>query len=262
MVLIRDFPNINAVKVGRFHLKPGSVYETITRSCRMLLREAEGRTLPLWRSGSATLVKHGSINYVIATRHQLGIRAGEVPSEDILHTIRVSSGIGLLSNIVLQRVRFEISNPDEEYHDLLIFEVADLWKTKEADSPYFFPLKRFTNASRRKSFLVGHPSIDGVIDKYHENFSEGAVAEIHIKRSIVDCDYDPNYVSKAEYFRRYLHSKASHVMDGYSGGAVFSLVGELEHLEVVLDGIVVRAGAKHIHTVDVDYLVKIICETK
>ena len=47
-------------------------------------------------------------------------------------------------------------------------------------------------------------------------------------------------------------------MDGYSGGAVFSLIGDLGNFELVLDGIIVRGGSEHIHIVDADYLVQII----
>jgi len=74
LMFIRDYPGINAVKVGRLFLKPGDVYETITQSCRMVFHEASDRSLPLGRAGSATLVRHASVSYVVTTRHQLDIR--------------------------------------------------------------------------------------------------------------------------------------------------------------------------------------------
>ena len=258
MMLIRDYPSVNAIKVGRLYLKPGDVYSTITHCCRMVLHEADDRGLPLGRAGSSTLVRYAGDNYVVSTRHQLGIRSGNEPPKDILDTIRISSGAGRLTNIPLKHCIYEISNPDQEYHDLLVFGVADTWKNQCADNPFFFPLAPFSRTKRVKSFLVGYPTVNGVMDEYLETFSPKQVGEIHIKRAIADCDIDLKYVSSADYFKRYLHTKHRPTVDGYSGGAVFSLIGELESLEIVLDGIVVRAGARHIYIVDVDYLIKTI----
>ena len=139
-MLIRDLPRLHAVKVGWIYLKPCDVYDTITRCCRMVLHEADDRTLPLGRGGSATLIKYAGINYVIATRHQLSIRPASEPTMDILDTIRISSGSGRLTNIPLKRCIYETSNPDQKYHDILVFEAANTWENQGSDSPYFFPL--------------------------------------------------------------------------------------------------------------------------
>lgn len=259
-MLIRDLPGINAVKVGWIYLKPCDVYDTITHCCRMVLHEADDRTLPLWRAGSATLVRYAGASYVIATRHQLRIQRANEPPMEILDTIRISSGVGRLTNIPLNRCIYETSNPDQEYHDILVFQVANTRESQGSDSPYFFPLAPFSHTDRVKSFFVGYPTIDGAMDEYFETFSRGEAGEIHIKRSIADCDIDHGFVTSAEYFRRYLHSKNRPNVNGYSGGAMFSLIGEPNNLEIVLDGIVVRAGAQHIHIVDVDYLVKVISD--
>jgi hypothetical protein len=257
-MLIRDYPRINAIKVGRLYLKPSNVYNTITRCCRMVLYEADDRTLPLGRSGSATLIRHADINYVIATRHELGIRPGMELPKHTLETVRISSGVDRLTNIPLQRCIYETSNSDEEYHDILVFEAATSWNNQDIDTPYFFPLAPFSHTDRVKSFLIGYPTVDGVMDEYLETFSPETAGTIHIKRSIADCDIDKAFLTNVEYFRRYLHTRS--LVDGYSGGAVFSLIGDLERLEIVLDGIIVRGGGQYIYIVDVDYLVKIITE--
>jgi hypothetical protein len=257
-MLIRDYPSVNAIKVGRLYLKPSNVYDTITRCCRMILLEADDRTLPLGRSGSATLIRHGDINYVIATRHELGIRPGAGLPKEIVETIRISSGADRLTNIPLQRCIYETSNPDQEYHDILVFEVATAWDNQGVDTPYFFPLAPFSHTDRIKSFLIGYPTVDGVMDEYLETFSPETTGTIHIKRSIGNCDIDKTFLTNIEYFRRYLHTRP--FVDGYSGGAVFSLIGELERLEIVLDGIIVRGGGQYIYIIDVDYLVKLITE--
>lgn len=259
-MFIRDYPGINAIKVGRLFLKPGDVYETITQSCRMVFHEARDRSLPLGRAGSATLVRHASVNYIITTRHQLDIPCGASVPMDILDTIRIGSGKGRLSNIPLKRCIFELSNVDEEYHDILLFEAADTWKTHHSDQPFFYPLAPFSKVDRVKSFLVGYPTIEGVMDEYLDDFVPEQPGSIHIKRAISDCDLDTSYKTNVEFYRRYLHVRERPIVDGYSGGAVFSLRGELENLEVVLDGIVVRAGPQHIHVVDADYLLKIITD--
>ncbi|PDS34412.1 hypothetical protein CO665_30730 [Rhizobium anhuiense] len=259
---ITDLPKINSLKVGRLYLKSAAVEDYITRCCRMVLRESQDRTLPMWRCGSATLVRFANANYVVMTRHQLGVRAGETPDKETLETVRIATGADRLTNILLQNCVFETGNHEEEYHDLLIFEAADDWKTKGVDSAYFYPVGGFCRQPRQISRLVGYPSLDGVIDEYHENFCPEAAGEINIKRSIMDCAFDPMFKTNASHYRRYRHHHANAVMDGYSGGAVFSIIGELGDLEVVLDGIVVRAGPNDIYVIDTDYLVTVLSEHK
>jgi hypothetical protein len=260
MMLIPDLPGANAIKVGRLYHKPGSVYDTLTRCCRMVFHEADDPSLPLGRAGSATLIRFCNTNYVIMTRHELRIRFGGKPPRDILETVRISSGKGQLTNIPIQRCKYEFSNLDQEYHDILVFQAADAWDTQSTDAPYFSPLAPFSRADRAKSFMVGYPTVDGVMDEYLENFTPNSAGTIHIKRSIGDCDIDSGFASNARYFKRYLHSHPQRVVDSYSGGAVFSLIGQLENLEIVLDGIIVRGGSQHIYIVDVDYLVKAIAD--
>lgn len=257
-MLIADLPKLNSLKVGRFYLKSADVENYITRCCRMVLRESQDRSLPMWRCGSATLVRFAGANYVIMTRHQLAVRAGETPDKDVLETVRIAAGSERLTNILLQNCVFETSNHQEEYHDLLIFRTADDWKTKGMDSPYFYPIDGFCRQPRQFSRLVGYPSVDGVIDEYHENFCSGVAGEINIKRSIMDCAFDPVFKSNASHLRRYRHHHPTAVMDGYSGGAVFSVIGELGEYEVVLDGIVVRAGPSDVYVIDTDYLVTVL----
>lgn len=254
-MLIRDLPALNAIKIGRLYHKSRDIEETITMSCRMVLFEASDKSVPLGRGGSATLLRHRGTDYIVATRHQLGIKAGAPLPISILDTIRISTGEGVLSNIPVKRVVFETDNPDEEFHDVLIFEAADEWKHQHRDRPYFFELAPFSKRQRARSFLVGYPSLDVVMDEYLADFQPAQPGTVHIKRAIVDCDLDPTFRTHVQHYRRYRFSQAWDVVDGYSGGAVFSLVGALGDHEIVLDGIVVRAGADCLHIVDADYLV-------
>jgi len=176
----------------------------------------------------------------------------------MLDTIRISTGNGILGNIPVKRFIYETSNSDQEFHDILVFEAADEWKEKNFDLPYFFSLTPFSISNRIKSFLIGYPTLPGVMDDYFEGFISGNNAEIHMKCAIAGCDIDETYVSAAEHFRRYTHMKSRPMMDGYSGGAIFSLIGDLGSYEIVLDGIVLRGNKDFIYTVDADYVLKAI----
>lgn len=262
-MLITDLPINNSIKIGRLWHKPRDIEEFITLSCRLMLFEASDKGLPLGRGGSATLIRFRGKDYVIATRHQLGIKPGEPMPIDRVETIRVASGSeGILSNIPLQRVVFEHSNPDEEFHDLLIFETADEWEHRSRESPYFFELEPFSTRQRVQSYMVGYPSLDVVMGEYLETFEPEKHGTIHIKRAIVGCNLDPEFRTNVRHYRRYNFLDEREVVDGFSGGAVFSLVGELGDHAVVLDGIVVRAGKDHVHIVDADYLVEALSRTR
>lgn len=88
---------------------------------------------------------------------------------------------------------------------------------------------------------------------YLDNFSSDAVGHIHMKRQIADSQIDSSFKTNVRHFRRYTHN-VSHV-DGYSGGAVFSLVGQFDTFEMVLDGIILHGGKEYIYAVSVDFLI-------
>ncbi|MDP9630324.1 UNVERIFIED_ORG: hypothetical protein J2W85_002398 [Ensifer adhaerens] len=251
---IFDLPAAMAIQIGRLYLKPRAVHDWLSRSCRMLICEQPDRSLPLYRRGSSTLIRFRSKNHVVFTRHQLDIPRGRDPDTSILETVRINSGHDRLANIPLQHCIFSTSHSDEEFHDLIVCEAADQWGRRLSDAPHFFPLEPFHDGERHFSWIVGYPHIDGVIDEYHETFEPGLPGQINIKRALMDCIFDPTFRSRARHYRRYAHSRPDAVMDGFSGGAVFSLVGSIEGLRVVLDGIVVRAGPHDIYVVDSDYL--------
>jgi hypothetical protein len=250
-----DLPRLNSVKIGSLYLKPSVAEDWMTRSCRMVLGECADRSLPLFRRGSSTLVKFRSKDYVVFTRHQLDIPRGKAPDDDVLNTVRVSSAYeDHLRNIPLQNCFFDIGNPDEEFHDLFICHAAAHWRSKTIDAPHFFQIEPFAQTERHISWIVGYPTIDGVIDEYHETFEPGVPGTINMKRVLMDCRLDHTFKSSASYYRRYTHTREGATMDGFSGGAVFSLIGNLDDLQIVLDGIVVRAGQKDIYVVDSNFL--------
>ena len=116
---IAGLPAANAVKVGGLILKPSSVADWLSGCCRLVLHEAGDPALPLWRSGSATLVRYGGTDFVVTTRHQPGLKPGVVAPKAVLETIRISSGNAQLSNIPTGKCVYEEANPDQEYSGFL-----------------------------------------------------------------------------------------------------------------------------------------------
>lgn len=222
----------------------------------MVFLEASSKALPLARRGSSTLVGFADRRFVVLTRHQFDLPPGSDLPADILETIRIGTGDGRLANIPLQRCIFEENNPDEEYHDILIFEAAESWESAAIDRPFFHPLAPFSHQPRRASFLVGYPTLPNVMDEYLERYFERKEGNINIKRVISDCEIDFGYQTKASYLRRYRHDREGKIIDGYSGGAIFSLIRGFNGFEMILDGIVVRAGENYVYIVDVDYLMR------
>jgi hypothetical protein len=124
-------------------------------------------------------------------------------------------------------------------------------RTQEA--PYFFPVQKFTYENRHASFFIGCPTSAGFID-YEPT-------RLHIVTRFSDCSFDPSFQTTNKHFQRFAYDTVgkdgtSREVDGLSGGAVYSLVGETGHWEIVLDGIIVRAGNGHLHIIDSDYLIR------
>ncbi len=257
-MLLNEIPGMNGIKTGRFVLKPESLSDHLTRSCRMVVSEGVSGILPIGRTGSATLVRCEGHDCVFMTRHQLDLKPHEPPDEAILNTIRVSSGQDRLRNIPLRNCVFHTSDTDEQFADILAFRAAETWQTQTADLPYFFPLARFHKGPRVLSFMVGYPTASNSLDEYHETFYEtlevGGVGKIPMTRAIRDCVIDPAYTSHARNVRRYTLNRPAGDLDGYSGGAVFSLIGTLGTHEIVLDGIIAMAKDDQVYIVDADAL--------
>lgn len=193
------------------------------------------------------------------TRHQLNIQPNEPPDKVILDTIRVASGNGNLTNIPTQNCIFETSNSDQEYHDLLFFEVADGWVNRHLELPYFAKLEGFVDCPREVSRLYGCPFLPVVMEEYLETFEVGTVGTIHLKTVLAGCEYNASYRSSAEYYRHYLGGPIKYNVDGISGGPLYSLIERSGGFEFVLDGIIVCAGKGNVYIVDADYMVKVLC---
>ncbi len=157
-MLISELPSTNAVKFGNLYYKPKDFNKTISKTCRMVLLEADNPELPLGRSGSSTLIRYCGKRYVVLTRHQLNIQGGEIPDTQLLDTIRIVSGHENLVSIPLNNCIFETSNSDQEYHDLLFFEVNEQWANQHLDAPYFVPVSSFSKKKESHHGFMDAPS--------------------------------------------------------------------------------------------------------
>jgi len=250
MKLLSDLPGMNTVLVGGLYQKPSAVHALLARSVRAVVHEHifEGEST-LSIMGSCTLVSHRQQGFVITTRHQLNLRRGELPPDGHFDTLRfTTTEDGYLKNVPVDRCFYEESNADQEYHDLLFFGVERNWLRRSADRPYFLPLQPFSADARVMSFFYGHPVSKSEIT--HEPL------HAFVRTAYIDGQLDRDFQSNAEHLRRYTYLRTDYEMDGFSGGAAFSLIGSLDSgLRVALDGIIVMAGSGYAYVVDANYLV-------
>ncbi|MFZ5617304.1 MAG: hypothetical protein ACOZAA_08290 [Pseudomonadota bacterium] len=245
-MFIRELPAANSVKVRQLFVKAGSIGEAAAVSVRMIALEDEGI---IGRSGSCTLIKAGCKRFVVATRHSLQIpRNLPITSEMVRHVRFSTQKNGYIKNIVTDAVTFERVNPDEEFHDLLLFHVADDSDQDVDDGYAFYPLTDFKDRLRKASMMIGHPTVEGVMN-YDPN-------HIRLKTYVGDCKFDPDYQSSAQHLTRFLYEEKTLHVDGLSGGAVFSLVGEMGSWELALDGVIVRGGNGGLYVIDRRFLIE------
>lgn len=238
-----------SVKIGELCYPPKNIEGIASRSVRLLTFEL-GEYVGF--SGSCTLVKIGGKKYAITTRHQLSIPSGGKVGEYELNSVRISATHnGMLANILVDTCLYESSNPDQEYHDLLIFRVAEdsLQTTQEPFS--FFPVYEIKNCFYISSFCIGYPTFANSMDY--------AAAHLKTVSAIRNCKRDRDYKSNSDYYDRFRDHDNSDTednfdYDGFSGGAVFSLFENADGYEVGLEGIIIRAGNKSIYTINANYL--------
>jgi hypothetical protein len=170
------------------------------------------------------------------------------PDSDYFDTLRFSSSSGdRLRNIPVDACAFETTRSEEAFHDLLFFKVHTGWSELSAERPYFFPVDVFADADRRISYFYGHPSSRSII-------SYDPSLHAHVVTALIDGHLDQDFTSNAEYYRRYRYEQTDYEVDGFSGGPAFSLIKSPSEWQIVLDGIIVRAGNGYLHIVDSTFL--------
>jgi hypothetical protein len=248
-MFLKDLPSTNAIRIGSLYFKPSKGVESrLAKSVRLVITESTEYPDYKGKAGSCTLVSLGIECFVICTRHQLGIKKGGSPDKRILESTRFTSTVDgeKLSNIPTDVAIFEFDNDDEEYNDIIFFRASqDHLAQKERSS--FYPLEKFDSPTRHLSWIIGYPTERNVITYEPQR--------VDIVGQIFDCSLDNNFKSKAKNLKRFVFDKKFSALDGFSGGAVFSLIGPLNGLKILLEGVVVRAGNGLAHVVDVEFLI-------
>lgn len=241
---IRDLPAENAIKVGNLFLLPRNIESFVSNSVRLLTFEHNG---VVGFGGSCTLFKFRGRKFVATTRHQLGIKTGQALLVDDLDAVRVTAdNNGMLANILVDRCIFEKANPDQEYHDLVILQVAPDAIQTVAEQNSFLPVLEIKNCHYFSSFCVGYPTFANSMD-YEKN-------HLKIVSSVQSCRRDQKFSSYSDYVLRFLSDDSNFGFDGFSGGAVFSLLKTSDGYEIALDAIILRAGHGKIYAVSSDFL--------
>ena len=221
----------------------------------MLHDDISELSIPYGTSGTATLVKYKGKLYVLTTRHQLNIGKGEKPNPEYLSNIFVPSTQGTLTNIPISECRFETSSLDEDYHDILFFSVKCGWEKEKVESFRFFEIGDFSDLPRIKSLAVGFPINGPDFIDYEKN-------EINFANLTMSCDLNSDFKTNSKHLIKYTYDSDFDNLNGFSGGAIFSLIGEIGSTEMVFDGIIIRGGNGNIYAIDADYIRKFLDKAK
>jgi hypothetical protein len=239
---ISDLPALNAIKLGKFFYKPREIERITSRMVRPIANEYVADEPTLGLIGTGTLLQTTKMQFVACTRHQLGLPNGGSFKEAHLAHVRVTSYEDeALKNIPIDGVRFVTDNTDEEFSDLILLKVAQDWPGLAKEIPYFAQLGSAPRSTRRKSWLIGFPSNQNQIDMENKKFNSVC--------RIVGCELDESFRTHSRSFRRFKFKKPEEDLDGYSGGAIFSMFGEIEEMEVRFDGLVTRGGSEFVHVI-------------
>jgi hypothetical protein len=247
---LTELPSLNAIKIGNLFFKPrNGIEELIAKAVRLVTLEAQGMPEYLGKSGSCTLICKGERSYVVCTRHQLGIKSGSIPDRSILETTRFVGfqNSDFLSNVPTNSCLFVTDNEEEDLHDILLFRAAKESPSYEKEKFNFFPVANSINSKRHASWMVGYPTDQNTITYEPQQLS--------VVCQILSCNFDTSFNSNASHLKRYSYDRKYSVVDGFSGGAIFSLVGDTQEFEIVLDGIILRAGNGSVHSIDASFLV-------
>ena len=239
---IVDLPALNGIRLGNLFIKPHDAEKITSRMVRPLASEyVEGEPI-LGLIGSSTLLRAKDQLFAACTRHQLQLQTTAKFDESHVAHIRVTSyEKNTLTNIPLDGVQFVADNLDEAFSDLLLFRVAADWDALNQERVYFTLLRKPLSKKRTKSWIVGFPSNQNHLDMDAKNYSSVC--------RVVGCQYDPSYRTNNRHFRRFKLDRLEKNLDGYSGGAVFTLFGETGAHEIIFDGLIIRGGENYVYAI-------------
>jgi hypothetical protein len=247
---LAELPAMNAIKIrGLIHKPSADFVGIISRSVQLIALQSDAHPEYIGFSGSCSLLKTHGCLFVSCTRHQLGVKAAEQPGKELLEAVRVPQNYNRiqLKNIPLGMCYFETSSKDEEYHDCLVFAVDKSWESIARESPYFFDLSpNVTSDKRHASWAIGCSN--------SRTKMQYEPSHLHVVTMGIGCIKDNHYQSNAQFSSRYQYKDEGQNLDGISGGAIFSLIGETGHWEIVFEGLILRAGKGSIYCLDRSYI--------
>ena len=248
--LLSELPALNAVKLGNLYFKPREIEAVTSRMVRPLASEYVGDEPIVGIIGSSTLLRNSKGLFAACTRHQLALNSIRPFSEEHVAHVRVTShATGHLTNITTNGVQFVSNNSDEEFSDILLFRADNDAPNLSMERPYFAHLVPTPPMPRRKSWAIGFPTGKNRMD--HQEKAFNSVCEI------IGCEFDSNFKTAARFLRRYKFVKHQATLDGFSGGAIFSLFGDIGKMIVLFDGLIVRGGGEYVYAVTATPIIRL-----
>jgi hypothetical protein len=238
-VLLAD----TSIKCGNLFVPYRGLEEAVARYVRALIFENDIPEYLYSRSGSCTLLAYKEAQYCFLTKHQVG-------TFDLNNAKIVKSGFG--GEVFALDTRWDVTPENqEEYEDILAMKVTP----SSVPSFDFFDLSNNSPPSIRDSKLliaVGCPTSLSEI-KYDPH-------SVHIKTVTIPAQYQKPFDNAAHFHTMKLLSNqespdfSNFNLDGMSGGAIFSIDGELRNYQCSFRGIITRGGNGFIHFIDTDFV--------
>lgn len=205
--------------------------------CPLVLGDEDG-TGYYSRTGTATLLRYKKRQFVVTAKHCL---EGFNPNQ-----VRIFAGSNPTHNTALKSQVFVTNQPEEEIDDVIVFEVDDA-STTDANVNFFNLITGTSTRERLTSFIVAYPRRENDM-----NYDEP-----HIKGHCLvhPCGVNAMFSTDIKHYKQGIFSSPlKNHPDGISGGAVFSIVGQLGSFEVEYEGMIVRAGRKHVHFIEKEFV--------
>lgn len=253
---------VRIAKINNILYKDGALYDTLQRSVRLLsgaIPNPETDTYDGYFgiTGSATIVRYRERQYVICTRHQIQLKRGSPPPASLLNSLVVTSvrepslttGWNRMGHIPFDRCHFDEEAGEEEYGDLLFLEVVEAYEGVGYDRPYFFEITA-PKGEVREMVAVGNPSASNTVH------NEPTVLKIFSKA--IFCDQDADFTSSASHLKRYIYTDNLPIVDGLSGGAIFSFRRLRGATRTFLEAIIVRGGSGFLYGISTEYLISML----
>lgn len=248
--MLSELPLANKVKFGNYWHSVRDVPNVCAKSVRRLVTKEIGDDRFWGMCGSTTLVNWKSKDYALFTRHQISNANPQELPEDFSENYLIPSLRPTFKNLSVTGLKFPVEDIDEEYFDILAFNLNPDDKDVIRERVHFCNGLLGQKVINGSWFYVGYPNIpDSLIyDENHERV-------IDFKQSVLvkDCKFDEKYQGP-DFLKRYTHSLTKYSADGLSGGAIFCLTQTQVGFEVGLDAIITRGNQNYLYGINSNFL--------